>query len=138
MTASDRATIVYVEDEEDDVVLLQHALMERRLPVELRVLRDGLEAVEYLSRNPMPAPRLILLDLNMPRLSGLEVLEWLRVNRPECRIPVVVFSSSDHTRDRQRARELLAADYLIKPCTFDGYLETVDALAQRFGFAAAP
>jgi CheY-like chemotaxis protein len=98
-------TILLVDDDADDVLLFRYALGESPLYAELRVVRDGLEAVKYLSgygvfwnRAEFPMPGIVLLDLNMPGISGLKVLRWIRRQRSLCDLPVVVFTGSEHGR----------------------------------------
>src|SRR5258708_39025443 len=93
--------ILLVEDNPADVKITQRALKESALPVELIVVRDGQEAVEYLLREGLHAcaegwrgPDLILLDLNLPRLNGLEVLQRIRATPALCAVPVVVLTTS--------------------------------------------
>jgi len=97
---------------------------------------DGEQAIAYLSgagpyqnREKFPLPMLVLLDLKLPRRSGLEVLAWMRQQgAPICRIPVVVLTSSKQSVDVNRAYELGANSYLVKPVTFEGLLDMVRAL----------
>ncbi|MGZ8920414.1 MAG: response regulator, partial [Limisphaerales bacterium] len=85
-----------------------------------------LQGVETFSdRDRHPVPDLVLLDLKMPRKSGLEVLGWIREQANYKRLPVVVFTSSKHDQDINRAYELGANSYLVKPVGFDALLETV-------------
>ncbi|HYE97758.1 MAG TPA: response regulator [Planctomycetota bacterium] len=128
-------TLLLVEDDPNDILLIQRALAKGNLVNPMRIVRDGEEAISYLSgqgdfsrRDRFPLPSLILLDLKLPRKSGLEVLEWLR-NQPDLRrIPVIVLTSSRESADISRAYELGANSYLVKPVDFDGLLEMVKAI----------
>jgi CheY-like chemotaxis protein len=114
--------ILLAEDEETDVVMFRLALKRAEVAFPMQVANDGQEAVDYLSgegryddRAAYPLPSLIVLDLKMPRLTGFDVLAWLR-GRPELlQIPAVVLSSSSYPQDIQRATELGAREYYIKP-----------------------
>ncbi len=114
-------TILLVEDEWVDVMLLRRVFARLRLDANLVLAADGDEAIEYLSNattsSPSanaPLPDLVLLDLNLPRRSGFEVLAWLR-GQPSLRtLPVVVFSSSREDRDVERAYAAGANSYLVK------------------------
>ena len=114
--------ILYVEDEESDVVLLQHVLGKAGIQNPLQTVKDGKEAKDYLSgeapfddRQAHPLPGLVLLDLNLPYWSGFEVLEWIR-QQPQLRgLPVVVFTSSNRPDDIARAYDLGANGYVVKP-----------------------
>jgi CheY-like chemotaxis protein len=116
------ARILYVEDEPDDVFFMRDAF--RRLGVEsgFDAVEDGGRAIAYLSgRTPYedrvqhPLPACVLLDVNLPVRSGFEVLAWLREQPEMARLPVVIFSSSGRLEDRQRAEQLGATDYILKP-----------------------
>jgi CheY-like chemotaxis protein len=112
--------VLWVEDDADDVLLIGRAIRKAGLP-HPSLVRDGKEAVEYLSgsgkygdRLANPFPSIILLDLKLPKMSGFEVLQWIR-ERPElCRIPVIMFTSSREMRDVDRAYSLGANAYLLK------------------------
>ena len=116
------ANILLAEDDVDDVVLTQRAFKRARLANPLAVVRDGEEALEYLDgqgryadRDQYPFPMLLLLDLNLPKINGFQVLEWLRENPPLHHLPVAVLTSSDHDPHAERAFALGADSYLIKP-----------------------
>jgi len=123
-------TVMVVEDEPDEVFLLKQAFQRVGLKNPLLVLRDGQEAIDYLSRpgaasGPGVPPALMLLDLKMPRKTGFEVLEWLR-RQPELkRIVVVIMSSSNLMSDVNRAYELGCNSYLLKPGNVDQLAEMV-------------
>lgn len=113
-------TILLVEDQEDDRELFRYAV-ERCDPVaRLRYARDGDEAIAYLSaREPReseghPSPDLVVMDLNLPRVSGFEVLRWVRAQTDLQTLPVTILSSSAETRDIERAYALGANSYLVK------------------------
>lgn len=127
--------ILLVEDEPDDIFLLQRAFGRLNLPHSLQVIEDGEAAIAYLSRQEpyadaerYPFPTLILLDLKLPRLSGFEVLAWLRQQPELRRLLVVVLTSSQETLDINRAYDLGANSYLVKPVDFSVFLEMVRSL----------
>jgi CheY-like chemotaxis protein len=119
---SQAGPILLVEDDPNAILLLDRAFRRVGFRHEIVVVRDGEEAVEYLSgrgqfqdRKDLPRPCLVLLDLKLPKRSGLEVLEWLR-SRPELReMPVVVMTSSSHPSDREKALGLGVIAYVVKP-----------------------
>lgn len=130
-------TILLVEDDPNDVFLIQRAFRRINLANPIQVVQDGEAAVLYLSgqdpyvdRDRYPFPILVLLDLKLPRRSGLEVLEWLRQQPKLKRLPVVVLTSSRENSDLNRAYDLGANSYLVKPVAFDGLLEMVRSLNQ--------
>ena len=129
-----RQTVLVAEDDENDALLLQRALIKADIHLFLKFVRDGQEAVEYLNgdapfndRDTNPLPQLLILDLKMPRLTGFEVLGWIRRQPGLKRLPVVVMSSSDLDEDVNRAYDLGANSYFVKP--FD--TESRDELAQK-------
>ena len=129
-------TLLYVEDEENDVLFMRRALDRAGVKVDLRTACDGDAAVAYFAAKPPradnPLPDLVLLDLNLPARSGFDVLEWIR-GQPDLRaIPVVVFSSSARVEDRERARLLGADDYMVKPAAPLHLVETVGDLWRRW------
>ncbi|MEC4814322.1 MAG: response regulator [Scytonema sp. PMC 1069.18] len=128
---SDFPTVLLVEDEPADVFRIQRAVSKANLAISLEVVSDGEQAVLYLSgeeafqnRDRYPVPVLILLDLKLPRLSGFEVLAWLRESELK-HLPVAVLSSSEEQADIERAYALGANSYLTKPVDFNTLLEMV-------------
>ncbi len=128
--------ILLVEDDPNDILFIQRAF--RRSDLEnpsIQVVRDGDEAVAYLSgegnyanRNFYPLPGMILLDLKLPRRSGLEVLEWLRSQPVLKRIPVVILTSSKENIDVNRAYDIGVNSYLLKPVNYKALNEMIKTL----------
>jgi chemotaxis family two-component system response regulator Rcp1 len=127
--------IVMIEDNPGDVYMIRHALDEQSLPYELRVIEDGGSAMSYLRSSGTPAggppPNLIVLDLNLPKEDGFEVLRSLRENEAWNRIPVAVLTSSEGPADYHEALRLGANCYLRKPDDLDG-LSFVGEILTRF------
>lgn len=127
--------VLVVEDDSTDALMIRRAFKKASLPNPLHFVDNGDAAVEYLSRRPPygdrcahPVPALILLDLKLPRRSGLEVLQWLRGQPGVRRIPVIILTSSMETVDVRRAYDLGCNSYLVKPIDFEGLLEAVRAI----------
>jgi len=117
-----RSPILLVEDDVNDVFFFQRAVKKAGFDHGVQVARDGQEAVAYLGgegefadRKKHRLPCLIVLDLNMPGKNGFEVMEWLRRTPPLDSLPVVILTSSQAERDRQRACDLGAKAYYVKP-----------------------
>lgn len=133
---SDRpVNILLVDDDEVDVMNVQRAFRKMRLTHPLFVARNGLDALQLLrgeGKNSSKLPsdrRIILLDINMPKMNGLEFLEELRAD-PELRsIPVVVLTTSDDDRDRTEAYRFNVAGYILKPVTFSSFLDMMATLS---------
>ena len=128
-------SLLVVEDEDDDVALLKRAFRKVGLVNPVSYVADGEAAIDYLSaegqyadREAHPLPGLILLDLKLPRKSGLDVLAWRSGRSDIRRVPVVVLTSSRQNSDLQRAYDLGANSYLVKPVEFDDLLAMVEAL----------
>jgi CheY-like chemotaxis protein len=124
--------ILLVEDSPDDALLIQRAFRKANLANPVQLVRDGEEAVAYLSgaapfadRARFPLPVFMLLDLKLPRRSGLEVLAWVRQESAVKRLPVVVLTSSRESVDVNRAYDLGVNSYLTKPVGFEALIEMV-------------
>src|SRR6476620_6264109 len=119
------SAILLVEDNPMDVDLTRRALRRHRLDDELMVARDGEEAVNMILgwESGEAVPALILLDLKLPRVSGLEVLERLKRHSSFASVPIVVLTTSRDDGDLRRAYELGANSYIVKPVDFDKFLE---------------
>jgi chemotaxis family two-component system response regulator Rcp1 len=120
------AWIVLVEDNPADVGLVQEALYEHEVRYALTVLMDGaraLELIDRLDRERMPCPDLMLLDLNLPKKGGFEVLEHLRASVQCHAVPVVILTSSGAQEDRDRAAKLGATRYIRKPHRLDQFIQ---------------
>lgn len=131
----DETTILLVEDNPDDVILIQRAFRKARIVSPLRVVTDGEQAVAYLEgsgsfadRRSHPLPVLMLLDWKLPRKNGREVLAWIR-SRPDLKeLPVVVLTSSREPSDIRSAYGAGANSYLLKPVGFDNLTALVEGL----------
>jgi two-component system, response regulator len=120
--------IVLVEDNPDDQTLTLRALKKQNLANDIIVLSDGVEALEYLLDPEKPLPNLVLLDLKLPKLDGLQLLRRLR-NEPRTQLlPVVVLTSSDEDRDVIEGYRLGANSYIRKPVDFNQFSEAVRQL----------
>ena len=118
--------ILLVEDNEDDVELTLHALRKERLANSIEVARDGEEALEFLfGDSNVTLPRLVLLDLKLPKVDGLEVLNRLKSDPRTRTVPVVILTSSKEERDLVMGYKLGVNSYIQKPVDFDQFRETI-------------
>lgn len=139
-------TILLADDDEEDRLMTKDALMEGRLANDVRFVADGEEATDYLFRrgayaDPGDAPRpgLILLDLNMPKKDGREVLAEIKSDPKLRQIPVVVLTTSKAEEDIVRSYALGVNSFITKPVTFDGLVEAMTVFTQYwFEIVALP
>jgi two-component system response regulator len=122
-----RATVLLAEDSPDDVEITRRAFKRCRLSCELLVARDGEEALKTL-RAAKPLPDFALLDINLPRLSGFQVLEGIRADPCLRVLPVIVLSASAREEDVFKSYDLGANSFIQKPVVFDAFLETLEVL----------
>jgi len=122
MEGTNRFAVLYAEDSEDDVLLLRFAFEQAQIVNPLQIVRDGRQAIDYLAgegrfgdRQEFPVPGLLLLDLKLPRKTGLEVLEWIRLKPGLKKLPVIILSASSQVRDIADAYDLGANAFLVKP-----------------------
>lgn len=130
-----RRTILLVEDNPDDEELTLRALSRNNIGNDVIVVRDGQEAVDWLeatgpysSRDANDIPALILLDLKLPKIDGLDVLSRLRNHAPTALVPVVILTSSREERDRARGYQGGANSYVQKPVDFTSFVDAVRQL----------
>ncbi len=121
--------LLYVEDEDAAFSLFQTALKAAEIEVQLHRASDGEQALDFLRQTGLflkrPRPDLVVLDLNLPRKNGLDVLSEMKGDDDLQGITVVVFTSSSLTADKRRSMALGAHDYITKPFTYDGFVEAV-------------
>lgn len=122
--------LLLVDDDEDDIDLILHALRGWNTAHRIRIARDGVDALEILfgkvgASAARPLPRLVLLDLKMPRIGGIEVLRAIRADRLAARLPVVILTSSAEERDILEAYDHGANSFVVKPVRLDQFEEAV-------------
>lgn len=131
--------VLAADDEATDRLILKLAFERAEITAPLVIVEDGQEVIDYLTGKPpyadrekFPLPGLLLLDLKMPRLTGFDVLEWLALNREFRSLPAVVFSSSSHESDIQKARLLGAKDYVVKTPSLGTLAATLQTISDRW------
>jgi len=138
MSKNKPITILMAEDNPTDIMLTKEALAHAKVINTLHVVEDGIEALDFLHRRgnyaKVPRPDLILLDLNMPRKNGQEVLAEIKADDELKHIPVVVLTTSKAEEDVLKAYGLFANCYVIKPVDFDVFAEVVRSI-QQFWFS---
>jgi two-component system response regulator len=128
--ATEPKTILLVEDNADDEQLTLRAMRQSEVPNIIRVARDGAEAIDHLfgASAGKRLPDLVLLDLKLPKISGLEVLQRIRSEPATKTLPIVVLTSSDEERDIVESYSLGANSYIRKPVDFDEFIDAVKQL----------
>ncbi len=129
-------TILYVDDDDNDVLLLKHAVRSAQVCFNVQVVNDPEKATAYLGgqgiyadRKCFPIPELVLLDLKMPRMHGLEVLSWIRSQAGLKRLVVIVLTASNQASEVNRAYELGANSFLVKPVELEALVEMVKGIS---------
>ena len=143
--ADSNYTILLVEDDENDATLMKMAFEKNKILNPVQWVRDGLEAVAYLNgdgdyadRSKYPFPEVLLLDLKMPRMTGMELLAWI-AEHPEFKIiPTIIMTSSRQELDIEKAYNLGANTYMTKPCSFDELAEMVKLTHDYWAISAKP
>ena len=138
-TADRQLNILLVEDDEVDVMNVQRAFKKNNIANPLYLAGNGLEGMELLRGGTIPRDRrIILLDLNMPKMNGIEFLRELRRD-PELNLtPVIVLTTSNDERDRIEAYNLNVAGYILKPVTFTNFCEVMAALNKYWALVELP
>src|SRR5262245_26437246 len=131
--------IVLVDDDDVDVMNVQRAFAKGHISSPIWVAEDGISALSLLRSAEVPAARrLVLLDLNMPRMNGIEFLRELRADRRLRMTPVVVLTTSDDDRDKVEAYNLNVAGYLLKPVTFVAFCELISTVNTYWSIVEIP
>ncbi|MFZ1908562.1 MAG: response regulator [Burkholderiales bacterium] len=132
MDDAGQVEILLVEDDPADAEMTLRALRQNKLANRVHWVKDGAEALEfmfrsgsYAGRDPNHAPKLIMLDIKMPKVDGIEVLRRLKANEATRAVPVVVMTSSNEEQDVMESYRLGVNSYIVKPVHFDSFVETV-------------
>lgn len=140
-----RFSVLMVEDDLNDIFIVKRAFKMANIPTPLQVVTDGQEAISYLrgdgkygDRDVFPLPKLIVMDIRMPRRTGFEVLEWAKTSEgPLRRIPIVIVSSSENPADINHAYELGANAYMVKPMNFRAVEHLFETITHYWGLECA-
>jgi two-component system response regulator len=128
-SAKEKPRVLLVEDNPGDIRLTQEALKESKMDVHLDVVSDGEQAIEFLMKRgkyiDAVRPHIVLLDLNLPKKNGIEVLKEVKAHESLKKIPVIVLTTSDADHDISKAYSLHANCYILKPVDFDDFAKAV-------------
>jgi CheY-like chemotaxis protein len=141
MNSAKHSIVLLAEDNSDDIFLMRRAFERSRIPNPLRVVEDGVAALDYVfgagpysDRSAHPFPCLVLLDVKMPKINGFDVLRQIRENPATHRLPVVMLTSSNQQKDIDSAYDLGANSYLVKPHSAES-LESLLQSLQAYWFS---
>lgn len=136
---NEQLNILLVEDDEVDVMTVKRAFRQNHITNPLYVANDGIEALEMLRGGDLPkGRRIVLLDLNMPRMNGIEFLQEVRHDPQLASLPVVVLTTSNDDKDKVKAYDLNVAGYLVKPVTFLNFCDLMVALNKYWSLVELP
>jgi len=130
--------ILLIEDDSVDVMTVKRALKDLNITNTLVHSVNGEEALEYLRNDSNNEPGIILLDLNMPKMNGIEFLEVVKADKTLKKIPVVVLTTSKNERDILETFELSAAGYIVKPADYKKFVETISVINRYWALSEIP
>ncbi|WP_192821171.1 response regulator [Rufibacter sp. LB8] len=130
--------ILLVEDDEVDIMNVQRAFKKNNINNPLHIARNGLEALETLRDGSIPMPPIIILDINMPKMNGIEFLQELRQDPKLNRISVFVMTTSNEDSDKINAYNLNVAGYILKPLSFEKFITAVATLDRYWKLCERP
>lgn len=134
MNTDNAIPILLVEDDENDILMTKRAFERYNITNRLYVVRDGEEAIDFIygtgeyASTTLPTPGLILLDINMPKMNGIEVLRHLKGDEDKRRIPVVMLTTSRREQDKIESYNLGVNSYIVKPVDFSKFLEAISTI----------
>jgi len=130
--------ILLIEDDDVDVMTVNRALRDSEVANELVSMSDGEEAIEHLRDESAEKPSIILLDLNMPKMDGVEFLKIVKADKALNKIPVVILTTSNSDRDVIKSFELGAAGYMVKSVDYEKFVETIRAIDRYWTLSKLP
>lgn len=130
--------ILLVEDDLVDHMSVKRALKEIPSVNKLAIANNGLEGLEYLNNPENPKPAIILLDINMPKMNGLEFLQILKKDKKHCKIPVIILTTSMEDQDRLESFVLGVAGYMLKPVDYAQFVEVIRTIHRYWKLSQLP
>lgn len=139
MSNTQQNCLLLVEDEPGNVLLIKRAMSKVERNIQIQAVEDGEQAVNYLKKtvdntytSKYPLPNLILTDIKMPRMNGMELLAWIKKQPEFVNLPVIMLSSSGEIEDINQATALGASSYIVRPGSFTGLVEVMQQIASYF------
>ncbi|MBD2199698.1 MULTISPECIES: response regulator [Calothrix] len=133
MSNTQQNLLLLVEDEPGNILLIKRAMSKLKLNIQIQAVEDGEQAVNYLKKSPLP--QLILTDIKMPRMNGIELLAWIKQQPEFSQLPVIMFSSSGEIEDINQATALGASSYIVRPGSFAELVEVMQQITSYFNRA---
>ena len=130
--------ILLIEDDEIDILNIKRALKANNLSNNLQIAHNGIEGLELIQDSSIPDPKVILLDINMPKMNGIEFLRELRKLERFKQIPVFIMTTSNDDNDKYDAYNLNVAGYILKPLSFEKFVEAVKKLSDYWEIIEFP
>lgn len=130
--------LLLIEDDQVDALTIKRALTELGIDSQVIHMTNGVDALDYLTANASTLPRLILLDLNMPRMNGIEFLRELKADPDLMHIPVVVLTTSKEEQDITGTFQYGVAGYMIKPLDYSQFVNVIQAITRYWDLSAVP
>lgn len=130
--------ILLVEDDEIDIMTVKRAVKTLKVPNPLHLAANGEEALDYLENNEDNLPGIILLDINMPRMNGIEFLNIIKKDERFLRIPTIILTTSKEHQDRYESFNLNAAGYMVKPVMFDEFVKVIELIHKYWSVSKQP
>ncbi len=145
MTAKEPFVVLMAEDNEHDILATRRAWKKSNLANDLKVVQDGEDCMDYLFQRgkyaesgAAPRPGIVLLDINMPKMDGLKVLEAIRADESLCHLPVIILTTSKMEEDRLRSYDLGANAYIRKPVGFQNFAEAIRTIQVFWALVELP
>jgi len=135
---NNNSPVLLIEDDKVDQKTMVRAFKELEVPNPLRIVENGIEGLNYLNNPRNKKPCLILLDLNMPKMSGIEFLDNIKADSALKQIPIVVLTTSDDDKDVAESYNLSASGYMVKPIDNRGYIEVMKVIDQYWSTCILP
>lgn len=130
----EKQCIIVADDDTDDQFMLKEAFSSLNFDKEICTVENGEELLDYLNKrgkynnSSLPVPKLILLDLNMPKIDGRQCLRLIKESKEFCKIPIIIFSTSNNPEDISQSYELGANSYIIKPYSYNELVDIIDVI----------
>lgn len=135
---SDNRTILLIEDDLVDIMTVKRAVQELRIKNPLKVARNGEEGLNYLNHHEHSLPFIILLDINMPRMNGIEFLKIVKQNAKFRTIPIIVLTTSKEDQDRYDSFNLGISGYMVKPVDYQQFVNLIDTINNYWSLSELP